>query len=86
MARHPGAEAVATLVRVVPVDKRGPGSDVLIIGDATGVAIPLGSLFVYACSLCPDVSMLEVSDGRMSRTSSSCLASYVADGVGADQS
>jgi hypothetical protein len=32
MARHPGAEAVATLVRVVvPVDKRGPGSDVLLI-------------------------------------------------------
>jgi hypothetical protein len=87
MARHPGAEAVATLVRVVvPVDKRGPGSDVLIIGDATGVAIPFGSLFARVLPVPGCLYVLEVSDGRISRASSSCLASYLADGVRTDQS
>ena len=87
MARHPGAEAVATLVRVVvPVDKRGPGSDVLIIGDATGVAIPFGSLFARVLPVPGCLYVLEVSDGRISRASSSCLAAYLADGVRTDQS
>ena len=61
MTPHPGAEAVATLVRVVvPVEKRGPGSDVLIIGDATGVAIPLGSLFAHVL---PVLGCLYVAGG-----------------------
>ena len=53
----------------MPVDKRGPGSDVLIIGDATGVAIPFGSLFAHVLPVPGCLYALEVSDGRTARAS-----------------
>jgi hypothetical protein len=62
----------------VPVEQRGPGSDVLIVGDTTSVVIPFGSLVVLVLPVLGCLYLLEVSDGRVPPAASAASPTGVA--------